>query len=337
MHNEMDWPVIRVIRAATGQSDPVAAPTGPDFPRGVPRPEEVEQRAGSENFPVASLLLPSGIRPHVLAIYGFARLVDQLGDDAPGDRLALLSWLEQELERAYQGRATYPLLRRLSATIAAYQLPADPFLALIEANRLDQTQHRYPTFDDLLSYCELSANPVGRLVLRLFGAATAERERWSDAVCTGLQLVEHAQDVKEDAERGRVYLPQDDLRALGCDETDLTAHTTSLALAAVVARVLSRASALLEEGYPLVRSLRGRARLAVAGFVGGGRAAASAIEANGYEVLAASPRPGKREVAGAVVETLWRSRRHDVPVMRRGAVPTAPSQQRAVAPEQETA
>jgi squalene synthase HpnC len=337
MRNEMDWPVIRVIRAAPDQSDPVAAATGADFPGGVPRPEEVEHRAGGENFPVASLLLPSGTRPHVLAIYGFARLVDQLGDDAPGDRLALLSWLEQELGRAYQGRATYPLLRRLSTTIAAYQLPADPFLALIEANRLDQTQHHYQTNEDLLSYCELSANPVGRLVLRLFGAATQERERWSDAVCTGLQLVEHAQDVKEDALRGRVYLPQDDLRALGCDETDLTAPTTSPALAAVIARILSRAGVLLEEGYPLVRSLRGRARLAVAGFVGGGRAAASAIEANAYEVLAASPRPSKRAVASAVVETVWRSRRYDASVTRRPVLPAAPSQRRAISSDQETA
>ena len=337
MHNEMDWPVIRVIREATDQPAPVAALNSPDLPLGLPRPEEVEQRAGGENFPVASLLLPSGTRPHVLAIYGFARLVDQLGDDAPGDRLALLAWLEEELGRAYQGRATYPLLRRLSATIAAYQLPMDPFLALIEANRLDQTQHRYPTYEDLLSYCELSANPVGRLVLCLFGAATPERERWSDAVCTGLQLVEHAQDVKEDAERGRIYLPQDDLRALGCDETDLTAPTTSPALAAVVARLLSRAGALLGEGYPLVRSLRGRARLAVAGFVGGGLAAASAIEANGYEVLATSPRPRKREVGGAVAVTLWRSRRHDTTAARSPVPPTAPSQQGAVSAKRETA
>jgi phytoene/squalene synthetase len=149
--------------------------------------------------------------------------------------------------------------------------------------------------------------------------------------------VEHAQDVKEDAFRGRVYLPQEDLRALGCDETDLTASATSPALAAVVARLLSRAGVLLEEGYPLVRSLRGRARLAVAGFVGGGRAAASAIEANGYEVLAASPRPGKPDVAKAVAETLWRSRRRDAQVSSGPVVPTGPSEQRAVAPGQETA
>jgi squalene synthase HpnC len=269
----------------------------------------VEQRARGENFPVASLLLPSGTRPHIVAVYGFARLVDQLGDDAPGDRLALLSWLEDELRRAYQGRATYPLLRRLSATIAACKLPEEPFLALIEANRRDQVQHRYPTWDDLLSYCELSANPVGRLVLHIFGAATADRERWSDAVCTGLQLVEHAQDVKEDAERGRVYLPEEDLRSLGCGEADLYAATTSPALAAALARLLSRAGALLEEGYPLVDSLRGRARLAVAGFVGGGRAAAAAIEAHGYDVLGGSPRPSKVELAREVAATLWRARR----------------------------
>ncbi|MBO0713238.1 MAG: squalene synthase HpnC [Acidimicrobiales bacterium] len=318
MRNELDWPVIRVIRGLMDRSAAAApSPPRPDagagaltgVPAGVPAPLEVERRARGENFPVASLLLPSGTRPHILAVYGFARLVDQLGDDAPGDRLALLSWLEDELRRAYEGRATYPLLRRLSSTIATYRLPEEPFLALIEANRRDQIQHRYPTWDDLLSYCELSANPVGRLVLHLFGAATADRERWSDAVCSGLQLVEHAQDVREDARRGRVYLPEEDLRSLGCDTADLTAATTSPALAAVLARLLSRAGALLEEGYPLVDSLRGRARLAVAGFVGGGRAAVSAIEAHGYEVLAGSPRPGKAEVAREVATTLWRARR----------------------------
>lgn len=317
MHNESDWPVIRVIRAVADRSAGASsapgggAPAGglTDVPAGVPSPLEVERRAGGENFPVASLLLPSGTRPHILAVYGFARLVDQLGDDAPGDRLALLSWLEDELRRAYEGQATYPLLRRLTATIAACRLPEDLFLALIEANRRDQVQHRYPTWDDLLSYCELSANPVGRLVLRIFGVATADRERWSDAVCTGLQLVEHAQDVREDAVRGRVYLPEEDLRSLGCDAADLTAATTSPALAAVLARLLSRAGALLEEGYPLVNSLRGRARLAVAGFVGGGLAAARAIEAHGYEVLGGPPRPSKAELAREVGGTLWRARR----------------------------
>jgi squalene synthase HpnC len=342
MRNERDWAVIRVIRSGTERSDAAGPPGSPEVPPGIPRPEEVEQRAGGENFPVASLLLPSGTRPHVLAIYGFARLVDQLGDDAPGDRLAHLSWLEEELEKAYEGRATYPLLRRLSATIAAYRLPKDPFLALIEANRRDQTQHRYPTWDDLLSYCELSANPVGRLVLRLFEVDTPERERWSDAVCTGLQLVEHAQDVKEDALRGRVYLPEEDRRALRCPDTDLTAPVTSPALAAAVARLVSRAVALLEEGYPLVGSLRGRARLAVAGFVGGGRAAAKAIEAHGYEVLAGSPRPSKPEVARTIASTLWRARqphaRVSAPVVLRGA-PTEdrPRKEQAVSPGRETA
>jgi squalene synthase HpnC len=308
-----------VIRALLGQltGERVRAEraTGPlragddGVPFGVPPPEGVLGRAGGENFPVASPLLPSGTRPHVVAVYGFARLVDQLGDDAPGDRLALLDWLEQELRRAYLGQATYPIMRRLSATIAAYGLPEAPFLALIEANRRDQTVSRYASFSDLLGYCELSANPVGRLVLRLFGASTPERERWSDAVCSGLQLVEHAQDVKEDALRGRIYLPLEDLRAVGCDETELSLPRTSPALAAAVARLVDRATVLLGEGEPLVASLNGRARLAVAGFVGGGLAAASAIRSRGYEVLAGSPRATKAVLAREVARTLWRARR----------------------------
>ena len=146
-------------------------------------------RAATENFPVASRLLPSRARRHLLAIYGFARLVDQLGDDVEGDRLAALQWLSEELGRAFSGTATHPLLVALEPTIEACALTPEPFERLIEANRMDQRVSSYDTWDDLVGYCHLSADPVGELVLNVFGAATPERIELSNAVCTALQVV----------------------------------------------------------------------------------------------------------------------------------------------------
>ncbi len=174
----------------------------------VARPEVGEtvvlDRAASENFSVASLLLGRATRGHLVAIYGFARLVDQLGDEVEGDRLAHLDWLEAELGRAYDGEPEHPLMRRLAPTLHAFDLPREPFLRLIDANRRDQKQVVYRTFDELLAYCDLSANPVGELVLYVFGVPTGSRIALSNDVCTALQLIEHWQDVAEDYGRGRM-------------------------------------------------------------------------------------------------------------------------------------
>jgi squalene synthase HpnC len=204
-------------------------------------------QARDENFPVAMWLLGRRTRRHFLAIYGYARLVDDIGDEAPGDRLALLDQVERELDSP-----EHPLMRRLATTVRECRLPRAPFLRLIEANRRDQVITRYKTFDELLDYCRYSATPVGELVLHVLGVATPERIALSDKICSALQVIEHLQDVEEDQARGRAYIGQ----------FDAAAH----------ARVL------LEEGAPLVRNLRGRARLAVAGFLAGGRVALDALE-----------------------------------------------------------
>src|SRR5207302_9548273 len=141
-----------------------------DAPTGAPRAEAVMARARSENFPVASRMLPRAARSHLLAVYGFARLVDELGDALAGDRLAALDWLEEDLDRAFSGRAEHPLLVRLQATLRECALPREPFARLIEANRVDQRVARYETWEQLRGYCALSADPVGELVLRIFGA-----------------------------------------------------------------------------------------------------------------------------------------------------------------------
>lgn len=260
-----------------------------------PLHEDVYAQAATENFPVASRVLPRRARADLMAIYGFARLTDDIGDEAEGDRLGALAWLEAELERAAAGEATHPVLRRLQTTIAAHGLALQPFRDLIEANRRDQTVHRYETFDDLVDYCRLSANPIGRLVLAVLGAESPERAQWSDDVCTALQVVEHLQDVAEDLAQDRIYLPMADLAAEDCTEAEMSAPHSSPALRRVVALEVGRARRLLRSGAPLAASLSPRLRLAVGGFAAGGLAALDAIEAAGFDVLGAPtrPRPGR--------------------------------------------
>jgi squalene synthase HpnC len=255
-------------------------------------------QAEGENFPVASYLLGRHQRAQLLRIYGFARLVDDLGDEAAGDRLALLDWLERDLDQIYSGgEPEHPVMRALAPTVVACALPDRPFRRLIDANRRDQIVTRYETFDELLDYCQLSAAPVGELVLHVFGAATAERIELSDRVCAALQVVEHLQDVVEDYSRGRVYLPREDMARFGCEERELGASAVSQPLRALLAFETSRARSLLDEGAPLAGTLSLRPRLAVAGFVAGGRSALDALERVGYEVLSARPRATKRAFA----------------------------------------
>jgi squalene synthase HpnC len=254
--------------------------------RPVPSESAVLDRAATENFSVASLVLGRATRDHLVAIYGFARLVDQLGDDVEGDRLAQLDWLEEELDRVYDGEPEHSIMRRLAPTVRALALPRGPFVRLIDANRRDQRQATYANFDELVDYCDLSANPVGELVLHVFGAATRDRIVMSNDVCTALQLLEHWQDVQEDWQRGRVYLPAEDLDRFGVPPGEASEE--------LLAFQIERARTLLDRGAPLVGTLRGRARLAVAGYVGGGRAGLDALASG-------SPKASK---AARVVETL---------------------------------
>ena len=271
-------------------------------------PQRVRSRARQENFPVASRILPREVRSHLYAIYAFARLVDDTGDEAPGDRGQLLDRIESELHPAAQGRATDPVMRWVGETIRQFALPLEPFQRLIEANRRDQTVGRYERFEDLLAYCELSANPVGHLVLLVFRADTPRRRAWSDAVCTGLQLTEHWQDVAEDASRGRIYLPQEDLRRFGCPEEDLLKRRPSQAFRRLLAFEVARARELLGRGLPLASDLGGRVGFAVSSFVAGGRAALHALGRARFDVLTRSPRPSRAMQARELVKTLAEAR-----------------------------
>jgi squalene synthase HpnC len=195
-----------------------------------------------------------------------------------------------------EGAPRLPVVRALAPAVGECAIPAAPFLDLIQANRQDQAVARYQTFDDLLAYCALSANPVGRVVLHIFGSATPARVALSDLVCTALQLAEHWQDVAEDFRAGRVYLPREDMDRFGCGEEDLAGDSAPPQVRDLLAFEVGRARELLDQGAPVVGTLRGAARLAVAGYVAGGRAALAAIAASGYDVLAGAPRPQRRRV-----------------------------------------
>ncbi len=275
---------------------------------GLPSLDAVLAKAGSENFPVGPGFLPGRLRRDLMAIYGYARFVDDIGDETDAsvdERLAMLDLVDADVSRLFAGQQpSLPPLRALVEPARSGRMTEEPLRRLVEANRLDQRVGSYRTFDDLRHYCTLSADPVGRLVLSCVGMATPERVALSDQVCTGLQLIEHWQDVAEDHRRGRVYLPQDDLRRFGVTGADLAAEHANAAVRALLAFEAARADKLLDAGVPLVASLRGAAKLAVAGFVAGGRAALHAIAAADFDVLARAPKPTKPRTAREAVAVL---------------------------------
>jgi squalene synthase HpnC len=303
-------------------------------PPALPDAQAVMERATGENFPVAARVLPRRDRRNLLAVYGFARLADELGDELVGDRLAALDWLSGEVERAYEGGARHVLLRELQRTIAQCALPREPLLRLIEANRVDQRVARYETWEQLQGYCELSANPVGELVLCVFGLHSPERVALSDRVCTALQLVEHLQDVREDAQRGRVYMPAQDLARFECSHDDVfelaSGGTSALdggqhtfaqrdarsgdravradRLAQAIALEVERARELLRAGEQLVAGVAGRPKLALGAFVAGGRAALEQIEHVRFHVLAGVPHASRTRRLRSLAVLLVRSR-----------------------------
>lgn len=258
----------------------------------------VARRARTENFPVASLLFPRRLRPHLRAIYGFARLVDILGDELEGDRVAALDELEREVEACYTGAPEWPVMRMLQPTIQEFGLKREPFLRLIEANRMDQRIDTYETWSDLRFYCMHSAEPVGRLVLGLLylddrPALVAA----SDDVCTGLQLVNFLQDVPRDLALGRVYVPAEDLRLFGVTSLDAPSDE----LRALLEFEAARARALLAGGGVLQAEIGGRVGRAVGLFARGGLAALRALEEADWDVFTQRPRPSRVQLAIAAV------------------------------------
>jgi squalene synthase HpnC len=284
----------------------------------------VAAKASAENFPVALRVLPKRWRAHLTALYGFARLTDDIGDEPlpgmPADatpetitatRLSLLDELQGDVARIYDDKAPEPdldAIKALKRTVRDCAIPAQPFYDLIQANRQDQLVTRYDTYQDLEDYCKLSANPVGQVVLYIVGAATPDRIAASDSVCTALQVIEHTQDVAEDLANDRIYLPRQDMDAYRVTEADLAKKTAGPQVRELVKFEADRARRLLDDGAPLVGTLKGAARLAIAGYVAGGRATLKAIEAGGYDVLRATPRPGKADTLAMMASCFIKGR-----------------------------
>jgi squalene synthase HpnC len=258
----------------------------------------VARRARTENFPVASFLFPRRLRPHLRAVYGFARLVDILGDELEGDRLAALEELEREVEACYSGQPSWPVMQALQPTVREFELSREPFLRLIEANRIDQRVSEYETWEDLREYCRHSADPVGRLVL---GLLRFDRDRElvaaSDDVCTGLQLVNFLQDVPRDLELGRIYLPAEDRRRFGVTALDRPSDE----LLELLRYEAARARGLLAAGRLLQGRIGGRVGRAVGLFARGGLAALDALEGAEWDVFTQRPRPSRTRLALAAL------------------------------------
>src|SRR5579884_310921 len=256
--------------------------------------EAIAARAAGENFPVGSVLFPRSLRPHIRALYCYARLVDELGDAFDGDRLAALDEVEREVDAAFAGEATWPVLRNVEPTIREFGLPREPFVRLIEANRMDQRIAEYETWTDLQEYCVHSADPCGRLVLGVLRRLDEpDFVAASDSVCTGLQLVNFLQDVPRDLELGRVYLPREDRERFGDPPLDRPSEELRLLLRFEAAR----AATLLRAGGVLRARIGGRLGRAVGLFARGGLAALEALEDAGWDIFTQRPKPSRGRLA----------------------------------------
>jgi squalene synthase HpnC len=246
-------------------------------------------KAHQENFTVVSWVLPKRLRPHFWSLYSFCRYTDDLGDEAEGDRIAQLDDWERGLVRCFEGIREEPLFVALGHTIDRFRIPAEPFVRLIEANRMDQTITRFPTFDDLLRYCAHSATPVGRMVLYVLGYRDEERQAFSDATCIGLQLANFWQDVAVDWEKGRVYIPQEDLERFGVEEAAIARREATPAFRRLLQFEVERAQGYFDRGRGLEPLVRRDARADVRLFRLGGEAILDAIRRRRYDVLSERP------------------------------------------------
>jgi squalene synthase HpnC len=262
-----------------------------------------------ENFSVGSRLLPKDLRPHFYSIYAFARGVDDLGDEADGDRPALLDMWERELDACYSPEGpTNPYFVALAETIRLFDIPVEPFKRLIEANRRDQEITRHLTYEDVLEYCTYSANPVGHLVLYLGRIRDPELHELANNVCTGLQLANFWQDVRRDSEIGRIYIPTEDLVKFGVTEDQISAGKFDGNFEALMQFEVDRARQLFIDGYPLAEHLEKSLKADFALFTRGGLSILQAIERQGYNVLESRPTLSKSAKARILAATWIRTK-----------------------------
>jgi squalene synthase HpnC/squalene synthase HpnD len=250
-----------------------------------------------ENFNVVSWLLPKDLHQHFYNVYAYCRWADDLGDEVPDPAraLELLDWWEQELDACYEGRPSHPVFVALRETIAAKDIPKPPCADLLKAFRQDQTTKRYQTWHSMIGYCVYSANPVGRLVLYLCGYRDEERQRLSDATCTGLQLANFWQDVSRDLEIGRIYIPLDIAATHGLTESDIVERRFDQRYVALMKDLIARTRELFAQGMPLAKIVDARLSVDLEMFSRGGLAVLNAVEASGYNTLHHRPSISKRK------------------------------------------
>lgn len=267
-------------------------------------------RTHYENFTVASCLLPRALRQHFYHIYAYCRWSDDLADEPPDAResAALLDWWEAQLDACYRGRARHPVFVALAETIAQFDIPREPLADLLIAFRQDGHVTRYESFDDLLGYCRHSANPVGRLVLYLGRCHGPRQVELSDAICTGLQLVNFLQDIEEDWQRGRVYLPQESLRQHGYDEAQLSTRTYNDAFRELMAAECERAQGFLRRGLPLVDLVPRELALDVWLFAHGGLQVLERLQDVDYDIWNRRPTLSKLDALRLLVSGWWKTR-----------------------------
>jgi squalene synthase HpnC len=264
-------------------------------------------RSHYENFSVASLLLPRRLLPHFHAVYAYCRWADDLADEvgAGADALELLDWWRGELDQCYQGRPRHPVMVALLPTIDRFAIPPTPFLNLLTAFEQDQHVKRYATFEDLLGYCENSANPVGHLVLYLGEVFESRRARLSDFICTGLQLANFWQDVARDYAIGRVYLPLEDLERFGCSIEDIASRRFSPSFAELLRFEVERTRTLFQQGLPLVPLMPADLQADIELFSRGGLAILGKIEQTNYNVLTSRPALSRWDKGSLLLGVAW--------------------------------
>jgi squalene synthase HpnC len=261
-------------------------------------------RTHYENFTIASALLPRRLVPHFQAVYAYCRWADDLADETGDNAVSLLAWWRDELLKMYSGEARHPVLVALRETVARFAIPPDPLLRLLVAFEQDQRVKSYDTFGQLLGYCRHSANPVGHLVLYLFGSFTPDRAALADEVCTGLQLANFWQDVARDLAISRVYLPAEDRHRFGYPDADLYAKQFTPVFAELMRFEVERTRGYFDRGEMLIPRLPRAARVDVDLFVRGGRAVLDAIERLGYDVFAKRPTVGRWQKAGLLLHAV---------------------------------
>ncbi len=292
-HNGVDFPQAGPAAAAGWRSLP------PEYaiPERAPSLEDAQQYCSRlahshyENFSVVTWFLPKHLHQHFYNVYAYCRISDDLGDEVgdPQQSLALLGQWEAELEQCYSGEPRHPVFVALRPTVRELEIPQHEFSDLLRAFRQDQTTARYPTFGDMLGYCQYSANPVGHLVLYLCGYRDAERQKLSDYTCTALQLANFWQDVAVDYAKGRIYLPLEDLAKYGVTEDDIAQHRATPAFLEMMKFEVARAREWFQMGLPLAKMVDKHLALDIELFSRGGLEILNAIERQGYDVLTRRP------------------------------------------------